>query len=57
VEKIPNIPILVNMVSKRVRQLNSGGRPMVKPLDNESALEIAVREISEGKLTSEMDFS
>jgi len=26
-ERMPNIPLLVNVVSKRVRQLNAGQRP------------------------------
>jgi len=56
-ERVPCIPVLINMVSKRVRQLNSGFRPLVKPLDpNEDRMEIALREIAEGKLTAEIDF-
>ena len=30
-ERMPNIPLLVNVVSKRVRQLNAGQRPLIKP--------------------------
>ena len=30
-ERMPNIPLLVNVVSKRARQLNAGHRPLVKP--------------------------
>jgi len=56
-ERVPCIPVLINMVSRRVRQLNSGFRPLVKPRDpNEDRLEIALREIAEGKLTAEIDF-
>lgn len=56
--RIPNVPVLINMVSKRVRQLNSGFRPYIKPLHpNEDKLDIALREIGEGKLIAEMEFS
>ncbi len=55
--RVPSIPVLINMVSKRVRQLNAGFRPYVKPesLDEEK-VDIALREIAEGKLIAEMDF-
>ena len=56
--RVPSIPVLINMVSKRVKQLNSGFRPYVKPQSaNEEKLDIALREIAEGKLIAEMDFS
>ena len=55
--RISSVPILVNMVSKRVKQLNMGMRPYVKPLSpNEDKLDIALREIGEGKLIAEVDF-
>ena len=54
---VPSVPMLVNMVSKRVRQLNAGMRPLVKPKSqNDDLLDIALREIGEGKLTAEVDF-
>ena len=49
-ERIKSVPVLVNMVSKRVRQLNSGDRPYVKPSVGEEKTDIALREIAEGKL-------
>lgn len=49
-ERVPSVPILVNMVSKRVRQLNSGDRPYVKPEVGEEKTDIALREIIEGKM-------
>jgi DNA-directed RNA polymerase subunit omega len=56
--KVPSIPILINMVSKRVRQLNAGFRPLERPVSpNEDKLNIALREIAEGKLIAEIDFS
>ena len=57
-KRVPCIPVLVNMVSKRVRQLIAGFRPYVKPASpNEEKVDIALREIAEGKLTAEIDFS
>ena len=54
-EKITNIPILVNLISYRTRQLNSGARPMVKKdhpeMDNH---DLVLKEISQGLLTAEM---
>jgi len=51
--KIGNPNILINMVSKRVRQLNSGGarsRPLVEDAANLGASDIVLREIIEDKL-------
>lgn len=56
-QKVTSLPLLVNMVSRRVRQLNAGMRPYLKPLTpNEEKVDIALREIAEGKLTSEIAF-
>jgi len=56
--RVPSVPILINMVSKRVKQLNSGFRPYVKPESpNEEKLDIALREIADGKLIAELDFA
>lgn len=56
--RIPSVPILVNMISKRVKQLNTGMRPLVMPLTpDEDKLDIALREIAEGKLTYELQDS
>ena len=42
--RVPSVPILVNMASKRVKQLNAGMRPYVKPLSmEEDKLDIARR--------------
>jgi DNA-directed RNA polymerase subunit omega len=57
-ERVPCIPVLINMVSKRVKQLNSGFRPYVKPdSPDEDKLDIALREIAEGKIIAEIDFA
>ncbi len=56
--KISNIPLLINVVSRRVRQLNTGTRPMVKPDSPQmSNLDIALKEIAEGKLSAEIAFT
>ena len=53
-EKVPNGNVLVNLVSQRVRQLNSGGggrnRPLVADVGNLGAADVALREIIEGKM-------
>jgi DNA-directed RNA polymerase subunit omega len=53
-EKVPNRNILVNLVSRRVRQLNRGGggisRPMVSDIGSLGAADIALREIIEDKI-------
>ena len=56
--RVPCVPVLINMVSKRVRQLNAGFRPYVKPESpDEEKVDIALREIAEGKLIAEISFS
>jgi DNA-directed RNA polymerase subunit omega len=56
-KRITSLPVLINMVSKRVRQLNAGFRPYVKPESpDEEKVDIALREIADGKLIAEMDF-
>jgi DNA-directed RNA polymerase subunit omega len=52
-ERIESVPVLVNMVSQRVRQLNNGDRPLVKPAVGEEKADVALREIVEGKLDYE----
>ena len=56
-DRVSSVPVLVNMVSKRVRQLNAGHRPLVKPKVGEERTDVALREIAEGKLIAEIDFS
>ena len=55
--KITSTPVLVNAVSKRVKQLYGGHRPYLKPHPGEEPEDIALREIAEGKLTVEIDYS
>jgi DNA-directed RNA polymerase subunit omega len=53
-EKVGNPNVLVNIVSRRVRQLNSGGgglsRPLIDNVGNLGAADIALREIIEEKI-------
>jgi len=50
---IPNQQLLINVVSKRVRQLGLGHRPMVEVSPRASLTDIALQEIIAGKLTYE----
>src|SRR6476659_8587882 len=50
---IPNQQTLINVVSKRVRQLGLGHRPLVETTPRMSLTDIALKEIIAGKLTYE----
>lgn len=52
-KKVGTPEILVNVVSKRVRQLGQGFRPLLEVQPRWSFMEIALREVTEGKLTFE----
>ena len=56
-EKIPSVPVLVNLVSRRERELVNGAKPLIKPtsLDVDKC-DIALQEVAEGKLIAEIDF-
>ena len=53
-EKVGNPNVLINLISRRVRQLNSGSggfcRPLVADCTNLGAADIALREIIEEKI-------
>jgi DNA-directed RNA polymerase subunit omega len=57
-EKVGNPNVLVNLISRRVRQLNSGAGGMSRPLVDEvgslGAADIALREIIEEKIGFDM---
>jgi len=55
-EVITNQQILVNMVSRRVRQLSLGHRPLVEHAPGLREADIALTEIAEKKLTFESTF-
>ncbi|HEY0943670.1 MAG TPA: DNA-directed RNA polymerase subunit omega, partial [Opitutaceae bacterium] len=46
--------ILINVVSRRVKQLRRGSRPLVVSLEKLAAEDIALREIAEGKIGYEL---
>lgn len=56
-EKVGNPNLLVNLVSRRVRQLNAGGgglgRPLITDAAHLGAADTALLEITEGKITLE----
>ena len=56
--KVGNPNVLINLVSRRVRQLNSGGGGLSRPLLNDTtgmgAADIALSEIIEDKMGWEM---
>ena len=57
-EKVGNPNILVNLISRRIRQLNSGAgvmsRPLVSDTANLGAADVALREIIEDKIGFEL---
>ena len=57
-EKVGNPNVLINLVSRRVRQLNAGGgglsRPLVDAPSSMGVADIALREIIEDKIGWEM---
>ena len=57
-EKVGNTGVLVNLISRRVRQLNYGGggisRPLMSSTGNLGAADIALREIVDGKMGWEL---
>ena len=69
-EKIPSVPVLVNLISKRERELFNGAKPLINPnilltdddrrkgrtgLDVDKA-DVALKEVVDGKLIAEIDF-
>lgn len=57
VEKIGSADILINIISKRIKQLTAGGGPLGRPLienaDGMSSEEIALREVIGDRITWE----
>lgn len=46
--------ILINVVSRRVKQLRRGNRPLVESLEKLSPEDTALREVIEGKISYEL---
>lgn len=53
-KKITDPMILVNVVSRRAKQLKSGYKPLIESLERLSAEDMALREIMEGKITYQL---
>ena len=51
--KVQDPNVLVNVVSRRVKQLKGGNRPLVESLEKLSPEDIALREIIDGKISFE----
>ena len=46
-EKIPSVPVLVNLISKRERELINGAKPLIRPTSlDEDKCDIALREVA-----------
>ena len=50
---IPDACLLINVISRRVKQLRRGNRPLVESLEKLSPEDIALREVIEGKISYE----
>lgn len=53
----PDIPVLINMISKRIRQLNAGSRPLIEVHPRMGLADIALAEVAAGKLKIEPNHS
>ncbi|MDR2341005.1 MAG: DNA-directed RNA polymerase subunit omega [Puniceicoccales bacterium] len=53
-QAIPNINILINLVSRRVKQLRRGSKPLVESLEHHDLEDTALREIIEGRISFEL---
>jgi DNA-directed RNA polymerase subunit omega len=53
-KKVGDPNVLVNVVSRRVKQLKRGNRPLVESLEKLSDEDTALREIIEGKISYEL---
>lgn len=51
---ITDANLLINVVSRRVKQLKRGSRPLVESLEKLSPEDVALREVIEGKITFEV---
>jgi DNA-directed RNA polymerase subunit omega len=51
---ITDANILINVVSRRVKQLKRGHRPLVESLEKLDPEDLALREVIEGKISYEL---
>ena len=54
VKSIQDPNVLINVVSRRVKQLKRGNRPLVESLEKLSPEDIALREVIEGKISFDL---
>ena len=54
VKSILDPNVLINVVSRRVKQLKRGNRPLVESLEKLSPEDVALREVIEGKISFEL---
>lgn len=50
VNKVGSSSLLINIVAKRIKQLYQGARPLIENTEGLTPTEIAVRELSQGKI-------
>jgi len=53
--KVEDPNVLINVVSRRVKQLKSGFKPLVESLERLDPEDIALREVIEGKIQFEVE--
>lgn len=53
-EIIEDPNVLINMVSRRCKQLRQGAKPLVHSLERLDTEDVALREIIEGKISAEL---
>lgn len=53
-KRIDDPTILINVISRRVKQLKRGNRPLVESLEKLSPEDTALREVMEGKISYEL---
>ena len=53
-KKITDPMILINVISRRAKQLKSGYKPLIESLERLSAEDMALREVMEGKITHQL---
>ncbi len=54
IKQIPNTMVLINVISRRVRQLNQGHRPLVGGIEKLTPMDVALKELAEGKIKYEL---
>ena len=53
-QRVPNLELLINIVSRRVRQLIQGHRPLTQTDPRMDYADLALKEIGEGKIGYEI---